>query len=65
MEGRDEDETDILLNPARVLVGRYGKNKSMANAFADWMVRDDGGQRVVEGFAVNGVVLYTKAPAGK
>lgn len=35
----------------------------MANAFADWMVRDDGGQAVVEKFAVNGVVLYTKAPS--
>ena len=65
MEGRDEDETDILLNPARVLIGMYGKNKPMANAFADWMVRDDGGQRIVESFAVNDVVLYTKAPVEK
>ena len=62
MEGRDSDETDVLLNPARVLVGAYGENKAMADAFAEWIVRPDGGQKVVGGFAVNGVVLYTKAP---
>lgn len=51
-----------MLNPARVLVGRNGKNKDMANAFADWMIKDEGGQKIVSEFAVNGVVLYTKAP---
>ena len=34
----------------------------MAEEFADWLVRDDGGQAVVGHFAVNGVVLYAKAP---
>ena len=62
MEGKDDDETDILLNPARALVGAYGENKAMADAFAEWIVRPDGGQKVVGEFAVNGVVLYTKAP---
>ena len=62
MEGRDEDETDILLNPARALVGKYGENKAMADAFAEWIVRPDGGQKVVGAFAANGEVLYTKAP---
>ena len=52
-----------MLNPARVLVGTHGKYKDVANAFADWMARDDGGQAVVEKFAVNGVVLYSKAPS--
>ena len=51
-----------MLNPANVLVGTRGKNREMANAFADWIARDDGGQKVVEEFAVNGVVLYTKVP---
>ena len=51
-----------MLNPSRVLVGTHGRNKELANTFADWMVRDDGGQKVVESFAVNGVVLYSKAP---
>ena len=62
MEGKDDDKTDILLNPARALVGAYGENKAMADAFADWIARSEGGQKVVGTFAANGVVLYTKAP---
>ena len=62
MEGKDSDKTDILLNPARVLVGACGENKAKADAFAEWIARPDGGQKVVGEFAVNGVVLYTKAP---
>lgn len=62
MEGKDEDKTEILLNPARALVGAYGENKAMADSFAEWIARSDGGQKVVGEFAVNGVVLYTKAP---
>ncbi|CAD6587518.1 MAG: hypothetical protein ASARMPRED_003168 [Alectoria sarmentosa] len=60
MEGKDEDEMEILLNPAHALVGAYGENKAMADTFAEWMARSDGGQKVVGEFAVNGVVLYTK-----
>ncbi len=62
MEGKDDDKTEILLNPARALVGAYGENKAMADAFAKWIARPDGGQKVVGEFAVNGVLLYTKAP---
>ena len=62
MEGKDDDKTDILLNPARALVGAYGENKSMADAFAAWIAKPDGGQKIVKEFAVNGVVLYTEAP---
>ena len=62
MEGKDDDRTDVLLNPARALVGKCAVNQAMAEAFAAWVVRPEGGQRVVAGFAVNGVVLYTKAP---
>ena len=62
MEGKDDDKTGTLLNPARALVGAYGKNKDMADAFAEWISRPSGGQEVVCTFAVNGVVLYTKAP---
>lgn len=62
MEGKDDDKTDVLLNPARALVGAYGKNEAMADAFAEWMAKPDGGQKVVGRFTVNGVVLYTKAP---
>lgn len=62
MEGKDDDRTDILLNPARALVGAYGENKAVADAFAEWISRPDGGQKVVSAFQQNGVVLYTKAP---
>lgn len=62
MEGKDDDKTEILLNPARALVGAYGENKAMVDAFAEWIARQDGGQKVVGEFAVNGVVLYTRAP---
>ena len=62
MEGKDDDKTEILLNPARALVGAYGGNKAMADAFAEWIARADGGQKVVGEFAVNGVVLYTRVP---
>lgn len=60
MEGKDEDPD--LLNPAHALVGTWGIYKDTANAFADWMVRDDGGQKVVGEFSVHGAVLYTRAP---
>lgn len=62
MEGRDDDKTDILLNPARALVGTYSENKAMADTFAEWIASQDGGQKVVSEFAANGVVLYTKTP---
>ena len=34
----------------------------MANAFADWMIKDDGGQKVIVEFQKNGKDLYTCAP---
>lgn len=34
----------------------------MANRFADWMVRPDGGQKVIKEFQRNGYDLYTTAP---
>lgn len=37
----------------------------MANKFADWMAMEDGGQKVVANFAVNGEILYTVAPRKK
>lgn len=46
-----------MLNPEGALAGTYGKYKDMANAFADWMIIDEGGQKSQREFAVNGVVL--------
>ncbi|KAJ6141506.1 hypothetical protein N7470_009896 [Penicillium chermesinum] len=36
----------------------------MANDFADWIVRDDGGQQVIRDFKKNGQVLYSTIPEG-
>ncbi|KAL8994385.1 MAG: hypothetical protein Q9169_005620 [Polycauliona sp. 2 TL-2023] len=62
MEQHDSDQDQTMLNPAHALVGTWGKNKDIANAYADWTVREDGGQKVASEFKVNGAVLYTKAP---
>ena len=63
MEGKDDDDDDeVLLNPAHILIGKYGANREMAKRFADWIGRRDGGQEVVKGFSVYGQVLYTMAP---
>ena len=51
-----------MLNPARALVGTHGRYKDVANAFADRMITDEGGQKIVGDFTVNGVVLYSRAP---
>ena len=52
------------MNPAHLLVGTEAENKEMANNFADWMIKEDGGQKVVKGFQKNGIDLYTTAPVG-
>jgi len=57
-----DNEEDPLLNPAHALVGAFGANKGMATAFVDWLIRLDGGQRVIESFTVNGHILYSPAP---
>ncbi|KAL8681653.1 MAG: hypothetical protein Q9224_005492 [Gallowayella concinna] len=63
MESHDEDEDQTLLNPAHALVGAWGKYRDTAIAFADWMIKDEGGQKVVAEFKnKNGDLLYTKAP---
>lgn len=36
----------------------------MANAFADWMISEDGGQKVITNFEKGGSDLYTGAPKG-
>ena len=64
LEGKDEDKTPIMLNPAHALVGKHCENKAMADAFAKWVKRLDGGQKVVSEFEQNGKVLYMPAPLG-
>lgn len=62
MEGGDEEEDEVVLNPAHILVGKYGKFKEMGERFREWMISRDGGQEVINTFAVNGVVLCTMVP---
>ena len=62
MEGRDDDKTDIMLLPAHALVGAYGENKAVADAFAVWITRSDDGQKVLSEFERDGVLIYIKAP---
>ncbi|EFQ25967.1 extracellular solute-binding protein family 1 [Colletotrichum graminicola] len=56
-----DNETDLLLNPAHLLVGRKAKNLTMAYQFANWCVSRNG-QRVISNFKKNGEQLYTGAP---
>ena len=63
-EAFEAAEDDPLLNPAHILVGKHATHKGLANAFVDFMIRENGGQKVVKGFAVNGVLLYSDAPKG-
>jgi ABC-type tungstate transport system permease subunit len=34
----------------------------MATAFVDWLIRPDGGQKIIKDFTVNGHILYSAAP---
>ncbi|KAK2007304.1 extracellular solute-binding protein family 1 [Colletotrichum eremochloae] len=56
-----DNETDLLLNPAHLLVGRKAKNLTMAYQFANWCVNRNG-QKVIDDFKKNGEQLYTGAP---
>lgn len=53
---------DPMLNPAHVLVGTHAKNRDMAVAFADWIIMEDGGQKVIKNFEKYGALLYKTAP---
>ena len=60
----DANEDDPLLNPAHVLVGTRAGDKAIAEKFVDWLVSPDEGQKVVGEYAVNGIVLHSRAPEG-
>lgn len=60
-EGSD-NEDDPLLNPAHALIGAFGVNKAMATEFVNWLIRPDGGQRIIENFIIDGHYLYSPAP---
>ncbi len=63
-EAFDADADDPLLNPAHVLVGARARDTEIAEAFVDWLVSSEGGQKVVGEFAMNGTVLHSRVPGG-
>lgn len=67
-EGKDDNPTDPLLNPAFFLSGTKtcDANKFIADRFLNWTI-SDAGQKVVEDFrgtAAPQEWLYTRAPTG-
>ena len=63
-EAMDAEEGDALLNPAIVLRGVRAREGELAANFVEWLASREGGQRVIGGFEVGGVVLHSVAPAG-
>jgi len=57
-----DDESDLLLNPAHLLIGNKAQDLKLAQSFADWLISDQGGQKVIRGFKKEGQVLYSTAP---
>ncbi|KAF2185667.1 extracellular solute-binding protein family 1 [Zopfia rhizophila CBS 207.26] len=56
-----DDENDLLLNPAHLLVGKKAKNTTFAYKFANWVVGTNE-QKVITDFKKNGQQLYSGAP---
>lgn len=65
-ENSELREEDALLNPALLLIGsRVAEgSEDVVRRWAEWLVRGDGGQRVVATFALGGAVLHARAPNG-
>ncbi|KAI0069290.1 hypothetical protein BV25DRAFT_1818283 [Artomyces pyxidatus] len=65
--GGDSDPKDLLLNPGHVLLRANidAKYKSICERFMDWVISQDGGQKVIREFKKNGQVLYSEAPKAK
>ncbi|KAF4458205.1 hypothetical protein F53441_2 [Fusarium austroafricanum] len=55
---------DLLINPARALVGEKAPNAKEASEFVKWLVSDEG-QDVIAGFKKDGEVLYSRALKAK
>jgi ABC-type tungstate transport system permease subunit len=56
-----DNATDLLLNPAHLLVGAKAAYPNIANSFAQWCISSRG-QSVITGFQKNGQQLYSGAP---
>lgn len=49
---------DSLSNPAHALLGMHAKYKKEGALFMDWLVREDGGRKVISELKWNGVQAY-------
>jgi len=60
-----DNATDLLLNPAHVLLGAKADPTAteVSQAFMKWVVSADGGQKVIAEFKKNEQVLYSQAPS--
>lgn len=67
--GGDEHPDDPLLNLATILLGAHVNDvdKTLAEDFLKWVLREDGGQFVIKNFKKDGSdeYLYTGAPPKK
>lgn len=59
-----DDANDPLLNPGHILRGSRTSaiHADISKAFMEWVASSHGGQKVIEMFSKNDIVLYTKAP---
>jgi len=55
----DAAADDPLINPAHALAGTLAENRQEADAFLDWLQSNEGGQKIIREFAVNGTVLFS------
>jgi ABC-type tungstate transport system permease subunit len=62
--GLDDDPNDPLLHAAHALYGARGPpaHAAIAEAFLDWLVARDGGQKVFRTFSISGQAVVTEAP---
>lgn len=62
--GSDDDPNDPLLNPAHALYGARTPpaHAVVGEAFMDWLVAPDGGQKIIRTFSINKQVIVTEAP---
>ncbi|KAF3905912.1 hypothetical protein ABW21_db0200328 [Orbilia brochopaga] len=55
-------QSDPLLNPASLLIGKKAQNQDVVEKFKNWLVDKELGQKVITCFKKNGEQLYTGAP---
>jgi len=60
----DDDIVD-LQKPIGIIVGSQAENKERGNQFADWLIAEAGGQKVVQSVQQDGKALYSCIPSSE